>query len=333
MKGPLYDRHVELGAKIVDFAGWQMPLHYTGVLEEHQAVRQKAGLFDVSHMGRVEVKGKDALLFLDYLSTNTLRGEGIATYTCWCDGKGGTVDDLLVYHESPTSLFLVLNASRKEADLAHMRTLAGGFEVMINPVYEKEGILAYQGPDAVSYAPHLKPMRFERRGDLIIAATGYTGSGGVEIFGPKAAIVKIWDELIAEGVKPIGLAARDTLRLEKGYALYGHELSESIAPKESVSAWTVSSDKDFFGKEHSQGLGRHAYGVKMEDRQIPREGYLVLKEGREIGFVTSGGFSPSLKIPIALILSRETLSQGESITIIIRDKPCRGVVSPLPFEE
>jgi aminomethyltransferase len=333
MKSPLYERHVALGAKMVDFAGWQMPLQYKGILQEHLAVRNKGGLFDVSHMGRVAVSGKEAFPFLDYLSTNSLRGAGKATYTCWCDEAGGTVDDLLVYCENPTSYFVVLNASRKEADLAHMRRSAAQFDVVIDPVFENEGILAYQGPEAVAFAPHLKPMQFERRGDLIVAATGYTGSGGVEIFGPKSAIVSLWDELIAKGVEPIGLGARDTLRLEKGYALYGHELSETISPLESVSAWTVAGNKSFLGQSGVKGKGRKAYGVKMEGREIPREGYEVYKGDRLIGRVTSGGFSPSLKIPIALILSDEPLEFGEAVAIIIRDKRCSGRIVPIPFEE
>ncbi|MCB1113894.1 MAG: glycine cleavage system aminomethyltransferase GcvT [Chlamydiia bacterium] len=333
MKSPLHTRHLNLGAKMVDFAGWQMPLSYTGVVDEHLAVREAAGLFDVSHMGRVVIEGKDALPFLDYLSTNKIRGNGIATYTCWCNEAGGVVDDLIVYRESPTNFFVILNASRKEADLQHMRAQAQRFDVKITPVFQDEGILAYQGPSARSYAGALKPMRFENRGNLIVAATGYTGSGGVEIFGPKEAIVKIWDELIEQGVKPVGLGARDTLRLGKGYALYGHELSETISPLESVSAWTVSLEKEFLGKAGIKGKGRRAYGLKMEEGGIPREGYVVLKNNREIGFVTSGGFSPSLKIPIALILSNEPLDQGESIEIIIRDKPRKGVIAPLPFEE
>lgn len=332
-KSPLHERHIALGAKMVDFAGWEMPLQYKGILQEHASVRQKAGLFDVSHMGRVAVTGKEAYLFLDFLSTNQLRGAGKATYTCWCNEAGGTVDDLLVYCENETSFFVVLNASRKEADLDHMRRIASRFEVKIDPVFEHEGILAYQGPEAKLFAPHLKPMHFERQGDLIVAATGYTGSGGVEVFGSHKAIVELWDRLIAQGVEPIGLGARDTLRLEKGYALYGHELSETISPLESVSAWTVAEGKSFLGKSGVKGRGRKAYGVKMEGREIPREGYQVLKEGKLIGQVTSGGFSPSLKIPIALILSDEPMKMGEAVAILIRDKPCPGRIVPIPFEE
>lgn len=330
-KTALYQEHIELHAKMVDFGGWQMPLQYTGILEEHKAVRENAGLFDVSHMARVAFKGKEAAKFADYISTHHLKESGKAVYTCLCNEQGGTVDDVLIYKESDESLFCVLNASRRESDLEHLYKVAQNFDVTIEECFHHEGILALQGPLVADYFPLVKPMRFERRGDMIVSGTGYTGSGGVEIFAPTESIVKLWKELIAQGVTPIGLGARDTLRLEKGYALYGHELSETISPIESVSKWTVSLDKDFLGKQALSQYSRHAYGVKLLESSIPRQGFEVFKEGQSIGTVTSGGFSPSLKIPIALILVKESLEENELIEIEIRGKKVAGTVVALPF--
>lgn len=331
MKTLLWDRHQALGAKLVDFAGWEMPIQYKGILQEHDAVRQKAGVFDVSHMARVTVKGKEAALFLDWISTNKLKGVGKATYTCLCDSTGGVVDDTILYQESEESFFLVLNASRRRADLAHLKRESAAFDVEIIENFQTEGILALQGPEASNFMPSVKPMTFIRENDVILAGTGYTGSGGIEIFAPHEKILEIWDKLIAAGVEPIGLGARDTLRLEKGYALYGHELSLEIAPLESVSAWTVDMKKEFLGKSGVKGLGRRPYGIKMLEGSIPREGYRVFLNEQEIGKVTSGGFSPSLKIPIALILSEQSLSLNEKVNVEIRGKMIPGQVTALPF--
>lgn len=331
MKTALWDRHVALGAKMVNFAGWEMPLQYKGVLHEHKQVREQAGLFDVSHMARVAVKGPQALSFFEWIATNTLRGPHTATYTCFCNAEGGTVDDALVYRESDTSLFVIFNASRREADLKHFYEQAKPFDIQIEECFHNEGILALQGP----HSPLTQaPMTFERRGDLIVAGTGYTGSGGVEIFGPNHAIIALWDELIASGIEPIGLAARDTLRLEKGYALYGHELSETISPTESVSAWTVKNPRPFLGKSHLKH-DRHAYGVKITDSPIPREGCPVFAGPDKIGLVTSGGFSPTLKCPLALILTTVPLTipltPGDPVTLEIRGRQVPGTIASLPF--
>lgn len=332
MKTALFDRHVNLGAKIVDFAGYEMPIQYHGILQEHMAVRENAGVFDVSHMGRVSIAGPEALKYVDYLFTNKIKGNNVAVYGCFCNEQGGTVDDVLLYKEDDTHFFVILNAGRKHADLAHMQALAQKFQVTLTPHFE-DGIIALQGPESFKYYPDpsLKPMRFKKEGSLFISATGYTGSGGVEFFGPALLIAALWDDLIAKGVQPVGLGARDTLRLEKGYALYGHELSETISPLESVSAWTVHLEKEFLGKSHIKGQGRHMYGLAMEGSPIPREGFKVFDKDSEIGVVTSGGFSPSLKNPIALILCKQELPLGKCLSVEIRGKPFLGVVVPLPF--
>lgn len=332
MRVPLYDRHVALGAKIVDFAGWQMPLHYGSSLSEHRAVRESAGLFDVSHMARVSVVGADAAPFMEWIATNRIKpGPLEATYTCLCNASGGTVDDVMVYKESDESFFIVCNASRREADLAHLREQAQRFRVEILEPFHQEGILALQGPFVKNYFPLVKPMTFEKRGDLIVAGTGYTGSGGVEIFAPHAKIIELWDQLLSQGIAPIGLGARDSLRLEKGYALYGHELSETIAPLESVSAWTVAVDKDFLGKEGQASKTRRAAAVILEGPGLARPGFEVFQEGKKIGEVTSGGFSPSLKMAIALVLAEKKLFKGESLSIAIRGELVEAKVVSLPF--
>ena len=211
-----------------------------------------------------------------------------------------------------------------------MQKQAKRFEVEIEECFHHEGILALQGPEADRYFPRVAPMTFRREGDVIFSGTGYTGSGGMEIFGPKEEIVALWDQLIEKGVEPIGLGARDTLRLEKGYALFGHELSETISPTESVSAWTVKLDKEFLGKNRLK-FGRKAYGVEVHDQAIPRESFNVFSEGALVGYVTSGGFSPSLKKPIALILSEKIHHPKDLLEIEIRGRRVSASVCPLPF--
>jgi aminomethyltransferase len=353
MKTGLYERHVALGAKIVDFAGWEMPVQYSGVIKEHQAVREKAGLFDVSHMGRILVNGPDAEKLLDFLSTNRISGKNdwTATYTVWCDQAGGCVDDLIVYRQGPEKFFVIVNAGNREKDLQHLKHAAAGFDVHIEERY-KDGILALQGPSAHAImaeifpeAKAVKPMRFlsvDYSGDeVILSGTGYTGAGGFELYGSTSSIISLWDALMEagrlHGILPIGLGARDTLRLEMGFPLYGHELSQDIAPTESVVSWTVKFDKeDFLGKEaldvlESQGTKRSEYGIVLKEKGIAREGYSVSKNGEPIGKVTSGTMSPSLQKAIAIILVDGSLEQGETIEIDIRGKQVKAVVVPLPF--
>jgi len=346
MKTGLYERHVALGAKMVDFAGWEMPVQYRGVIQEHLAVREKVGIFDVSHMGRVLLTGPDAETLLDRLSTNAIKGKknGSATYTVWCHENGGVVDDLIVYKEGPERFFVVVNASNREKDLAHMQKESKDFDVTIQPLYE-DGILAVQGPLAKQTlagifpeALEVKPMRFTTANfkgeEVILSGTGYTGSGGFELYGPTSIIVKLWDRLIEDGVEPIGLAARDTLRLEMGFALYGHELSDEVLASETVSAWTIKWNKEhFIGKEalEKKGQNRFEVGVVLRDRGIAREGYPVLRNGKTIGTVTSGTRSPCLQQAIAMILVEDNLQQGDNVEVEIRGKPVLAEVVSLPF--
>jgi aminomethyltransferase len=346
MKTALYDRHVALGAKIVDFEGWEMPIQYQkGITHEHETVRRAVGIFDVSHMGRVMVTGKESEAFLDYLSTNKIaeKKDGTATYTVWMNSSGGAVDDVIVYRSGSEEFFVVVNASNRESDLAHMRSVASDFNVTITPRFDEDGIIAIQGPRSVAILEELfptiaslRPMRFItgafQNSEVIIARTGYTGSLGFEVYGPASLVLNLWNKLIERGAEPIGLGARDTLRLEMGYALYGHELSATISPLESVSAWTVKTAKArFLGKESLGKEKRSQYGVVMLDGGIPRHGYEVLQGDRLIGIVTSGTFSPCLKKGIAIVLLDEPMQIGETLFIRVRKKLLRAQITKLPF--
>lgn len=356
MKTVLYDRHIALGAKIVSFAGWDMPIQYQGILAEHQAVRQAVGLFDVSHMGRLMIQGAEAERLLDFLSTNRIEGKvhGSATYTVWCYAHGGSVDDVIVYKVDDTHFFVIANASNRDKDFIHLSTQAQlrNLDVEIREMFSHAGILSLQGPSAfpllaslVPEVPFLKPMHFLclDGGEFFISRTGYTGAGGFELYGSADKIVEWWDLLMdkgqAYGIQPIGLGARDTLRLEMGFALYGHELGDTIAPNESVSAWSVKWDKsNFLGKEALERIEksskkRWSYGVHLLDKGIARQGNQILKEGRVIGEVTSGSYSPTLKQGVALVLVHTPLQIGDRIAIQIRQNLCHAQVVELPFVE
>lgn len=353
-KTPLYDKHVALGAKIVPFAGWEMPVQYKGILIEHKAVREKVGLFDVSHMGRIDITGPDAGKFLDSLSTNQIVGKAplTATYTVLCHPDGGSVDDTIVYAIDDTHYFIIANAGNREKDLHHLQEKANlqKMDVEIKDRFSQTGILALQGPQALplltSLLPEvasLKPMHFLvfEKGDFIISRTGYTGAGGFEFYGSAEKIIEWWEDLLEKGksfgIEPVGLGARDTLRLEMGFALYGHELTDAIAPIESVAAWTVKWEKEnFLGKEallkmEKEGMKRFAYPIALLEKGIPRQGYPVLKEGVTIGEITSGSFSPTLEKGIALILVNSPLKIGDCIQIQIRQNLSNAEVVKLPF--
>lgn len=353
-KTTLFEKHVALGAKIVAFSGWEMPLQYTSILEEHRVVRENVGIFDVSHMGRVCFKGKEAERFVETLSTNRLTGKekGTATYTVFPNEKGGTVDDAILYKESEDSFFTVVNAGNRQKDLAHFHEIAKNFAVEVISQYDKEGILAIQGPKALLLTEKLfpqittvKPFHFIHapfeNDSIIISRTGYTGEVGVEIYAPNQLIPSLWDLFLSQGkeyhIQPIGLGARDTLRLEMGYALYGHELSDSISALESVSSWTVKfKEREFLGKEALLALKnspsrRRAYAAILQGKGIAREGYEVLQNNEPIGIVTSGTLSPSTGKAIALILVNKTLELGEKISIKIRKQIVEAEIVKLPF--
>lgn len=354
MRTALYDKHIALGAKIIPFAGWDMPVQYKGILAEHQAVRDAVGLFDVSHMGRIHIRGGDAEKFLDFLSTNYISHKpyGSATYTVWCHGHGGSVDDTIVYKINDHHFFMIANANNRDKDFIHLENQAQlqNVEVKIEDYFSDSGILALQGPLALpllsSLVPEvesLKPMRFLSfdHDQFFISRTGYTGAGGFELYGSAGKIVEWWELLMEKGemyhIQPIGLGARDTLRLEMGFALYGHELSDTIAPCESVAAWTVKWDKpDFLGKRALEKIGssatkRWSYPIRLLEKGIARQGSPIFKQGIAIGEVTSGSFSPTLGQGIALILVNTPLQIGDEVEIQIRQNFCRAEVGEIPF--
>lgn len=352
MKTALYDHHLALGAKMVDFCGWKMPLEYVGIISEHKSVRESVGLFDISHMGRILIEGPQAENFLDYLAVNNIlsKPDWSATYTALCNQTGGTVDDVIIYRQNQNRFFLVANACNRQKDLDHLIKYSSQYNVRITPLFQNESILALQGPASYpivealfSKLKILKAMCFIELPFLnemiVVSHTGYTGSGGFELFVNNKIVSNLWDRLVKEfKVQPVGLGARDSLRLEMGYALYGHELTDSIAPTESVAAWTVKLNKpSFLGKNSLLKLEqspkkRHEYGIVMVDPGIARSNYPVFCKEKEIGFVTSGVYSPSLSQGIAIILVNKLLSEGQIVEVQVRQKKLKAQIVRLPFE-
>ncbi len=348
MQTKLYEKQKLLGAKFISFAGFDLPLHYGSILNEHEAVRKGAALFDVSHMGRIEITGPDALVFLDSLSVNNLKiaEGGSSVYTLFCDERGGVIDDMLIYIESEHSAFLVANSTNRETVYNHLKEHQSRFLVSIDPLYEKEGILSLQGPDSYSLMKewiidltpkHFAEIRYQDK-FCIVSRTGYTGEDGFEFFAPFDLIEKLWDEIVLKRkATPAGLGARDILRLEMGYALYGHELSREINPIESVASWTVKLEgREFIGKKaivdlQESGNIRHATALKGMSRALAREGCEVFKGDQRLGTVTSGTFSPSINAPIALALLDRKLNPGETLAIKIREEFHAFEVVKLPF--
>lgn len=326
-KTPLYNEHIKLGAKMVSFAGFEMPVQYSGVMDEHQAVRQHAGLFDVSHMGEFEFLGRDALPFLDYLTANdvTKLVDGKAHYSLLLNESGGVVDDILVYRIHEEHFIMVVNASNIEKDFKwihkHQPSIA---KIEINNISDHVCLLALQGPKALAIiqplldqpVADLRPFHFligtlAGQENCIIARTGYTGEDGVEIFCKNQPAIAIWQALLEtgqpKGLKPVGLGARDTLRLEARLSLYGHEINDETHPFEAGLSWVVKMEKpNFIGKTalqkiKTQGLKRQLVGFKMVDKGIAREGFTVVdQDKRPIGKVTSGSYSPTLGQAIGL---------------------------------
>lgn len=322
LKTPLYDNHVEAGARIVDFGGWDMPLHYGSQKEEHLAVRQNAGIFDVSHMTIVDLGGDKVREFLQLLVANDvakLKDFGKALYTCMLNPAGGVIDDLIIYFIADTQYRLIVNAATREKDLAWIRQQAAPFDVKVDERAEL-AMIAVQGPNARALATPcidadwrdaalaLKPFNGLRAGDAFVARTGYTGEDGWEIVLPSASAPATWDKLLAAGAAPCGLGARDTLRLEAAMNLYGSDMDESVSPLEAGLAWTIAwepVDRDFIGRQAMEKLRNSAdkkrfVGLLLEDRGVLRNHQKVVVAGVGEGEITSGGFSPTLGRSIAL---------------------------------
>src|SRR5579883_1311465 len=348
---PLNSVHRALGAKMVDFGGWDMPVQYTGIIDEHNAVRTSAGLFDVSHMGEIEVRGPQAEALTDFVTTNSVAKlkTGQAHYSGLLYDHGGFVDDILVHKIAPDHFFLCVNASNQDKDFEHIRS-QNRFEATVENNGDRYAQLAVQGPAARAILQKLTPVDLSAikyywftHGkvsgvDAMIAHTGYTGEDGFEIYIPPAEAARIWQELVAGGAKPAGLGARNTLRLEAKMALYGHEIDASISPLEADLDWIVKLDKgDFIGREalrkqQEGGLRRKLVGFEMRGRGIGRDGYEVRIGGAPAGWVTSGSPSPTLNKNIGLCyLPAAEAQPGRAIQIMIRNQPVDAVTVTTPF--
>ena len=339
---PLYDLHVELGARMVPFAGWEMPVQYSGIIEEHLAVRNKAGLFDVSHMGEARIRGKDAAAFLDAVMTNEFSSlqPNHARYTIMCYPDGGCVDDLIIYRIAKDEFLICLNASNATKDIAWLKSQVGNWDVQIMDECTHWAQLALQGPLAekiLSGLTHLKLESLKRFGfvtgevagakDCIVARTGYTGSPGFEIYVPasqgSAVARAILEKGKTDGLLPIGLGARDSLRLEAGYPLYGHELSEKISPIQAGLSWTVKFSKpQFIGRESllsqtEKGVNSKVVLYSLNDRRIARPGATVFSGEQAVGEILSGTLSPVLNKPIGTALVSSG-SMTDTLTVDIR---------------
>lgn len=356
---PLYEVHRRLGAKMVEFGGWEMPVRYAGDLEEHRAVRTAAGLFDLGHMGQVELGGEDALPFLQWLLTSDFSTlpVGKAQYALMCDRDGGVLDDLIIYR-LPDRWLVVLNAANRESDVAWIRARRAeraDLQVAVADVSDGTGMLALQGPRSeeilqrlvtsdLSSVEYFHAVTAPVEGiPVLIGRTGYTGEDGFELYCPIEQTENLWEVVLSsgrrDGLQPIGLGARDTLRLEAKMALYGHELSQDINPLEAGLGWAVSFEKgDFIGREslarvRAEKPARRLVGFRMLERAgAPRAGYEVRVGGAVVGHVTSGTHSPTLNQSIGLALvQREVAGVGKELEIVIRGKPVRAEQVKTPF--
>ena len=356
-KTALYDKHVSLGAKMVPFAGFEMPVQYSGVTQEHIAVREKVGIFDVSHMGQFFIEGAAAKDLLQFVTTNNVDAleNGKAQYTCLPNGNGGIVDDLIVYKMNDEKYFVVVNASNIEKDWNHISKYNEKFGAKMTNSSDEMSLLAIQGPKAaetlqkltetnLSEIPyyHFTVGKIAGIDDVIISNTGYTGSGGFEIYFKNEDAEKLWDSIIAAGeefgIIPCGLASRDTLRLEKGFCLYGNDIDDTTSPLEAGLGWITKFDKDFVDKERfaqqkADGITRKLVGFEMQERAIPRHDYLVVDvAGNEIGKVTSGTMSPLKNVGIGLAyVAKDHFKIDSEIYIQIRNKNVLAKVVKLPF--
>jgi aminomethyltransferase len=357
---PLYERHRDLGARLVEFGGWEMPVQYTSILDEHRAVRERAGLFDVSHMGEIRVTGPAALRWLRRMITNDPADldVGQAQYTMLCYPGGGVVDDLIVYRVDDESYLLVVNASNTDKDFAWLHEQLTG-DVELENISAERGLLALQGPAAAEILQRLTGVDLSElayyhvtAGDVVgrevtripawIARTGYTGEDGFEIMVGSDRVVELWDALLGagadEGLVPVGLGARDTLRLEAAMPLYGHELDADTNPLEAGLSYFVKLDKpDFVGRDalvqaKASGLDRKLIGFELRGRGIARQGYAIRHAGTAVGTVTSGTYAPYLERAIGMgFVPPEVASPGTEIEVMVRGRPVAAEIVKRPF--
>lgn len=352
---PLYQAHIDAGAKVIDFGGWEMPVQYAGILEECRAVRTAAGLFDVSHMGELELSGPGALALIQKLVTNdisTMR-DGQVRYSPMCYPNGGVVDDLMVYRFGADHYWLVVNASNCDKDYAWVQANLEG-DVKVRNISGDKAEVALQGPASLAILQPLTDIDLSsikyyylacgrvNGVDAVVSRTGYTGEDGFEVYIAPEAAMPLWQKILEvgreHGIMPIGLGARDTLRFEAAMPLYGHELSETITPLEAGLSRYVCLDKPgFIGREAlaaqaAAGLKRKLVGFEMIDRGIPRAEYQLAKNGETIGFVTSGTYSPTLNRNLGMgLVATEYAETGTEIEVVIRGKNCRARIIPRPF--
>ncbi|TMA26768.1 MAG: glycine cleavage system aminomethyltransferase GcvT [Deltaproteobacteria bacterium] len=353
LRTPLYQAHLDAGARMVEFAGFEMPVQYKGVLEEHAAVRERAGVFDVSHMGEVTLEGPRALEAAQRLVTNDLSkcADGQAQYNALCNERGGVIDDIIVYRFSAARLFVCVNASGREKDFEWMKS--HGLEgARVSQRSDDWAQLAVQGPRAPELVDslcqpkvidlgyyHFREATVAGVRGCIVARTGYTGEDGFEIFSPPDKARPLWDAVVERGAQPCGLGARDSLRLEVAYRLYGNDMDEDHTPLEAGLGWIVKLDKPggFIGSEalirqKKEGLRRKLAGFMLRGKGIARHGYPALSSGKRVGEVTSGTMSPVLKEPIGLAyLPSELSKEGTPFEVEIRGKPVAAQVIKTPF--
>ncbi len=352
---PLHDAHLSLGARMVDFGGWEMPVQYSGVVDEHLAVRNAVGLFDVSHMGEIEIHGPEAASLVDFVTTNAVSKlqVGQAQYSGLLYEHGGFVDDILVHKVADDQFFLCVNAANQEKDFAHICT-ANRFDARVEFASDRYAQIAVQGPLALRTLQTLTPVDLPSiryywftdgtvsRVQARIARTGYTGEDGFEIYVHPSEAIRIWDELLEAGrefgIKPCGLGARNTLRLEAKMALYGHEIHASITPYEADLGWIVKLEKgEFIGhaalsRQKQQGVRRKLVGFEMRGRGIGRDGYEVKLNGSPAGWVTSGSPAPSLNKNIGLCyLPAGEAHPGSRIEVMVRSQPVEAETVLTPF--
>ena len=351
--------HKQLGAKMLPFAGFEMPIQYEGVNAEHETVRTKVGVFDVSHMGNFFVSGKDALNFLQYITSNDVSKlkPGKIQYSCFPNEQNGIVDDLLVYQLNDDRYMLVVNGANLDKDWAWVNKYAKNFEVKLEDLSDQYSILAVQGPNAPAVmqklagdSADLENLKYYTwttadlgdHKDILVSATGYTGEKGYEIYVKNQLTEDIWNALFEAGkefgIKPVGLGARDTLRLEKGYCLYGNDIDDTTSPIEAGLGWITKFTKDFINsdnlkKQKEQGVSRKLVGFKLKGKGIARHGYDIVDENaNKIGYVTSGTMSPTLKEAIGMgYVPVEKAKQDSEIFIQIRKKQVPAEVVKLPF--
>ncbi len=352
----LVEKHIALGGKMVPFAGYNMPVQYEGVTIEHETVRNAVGVFDVSHMGEFVLKGPNALALIQKFSSNdaSVLVDGKAQYSCMPNGKGGIVDDLIIYKVNSEEYFIVVNASNIEKDWNWISSL-NDLGVEMQNLSDEYSLLAIQGPKAAEAMQSLTEVNlkdmvyytfqhgtFAGIENVMISATGYTGSGGFEIYVKNKDVEQVWDRVFEAGksfgIKPIGLAARDTLRLEMGFCLYGNDIDDTTSPLEAGLGWITKftkdfTDSDFLKKQKEEGVTRKLVAFEMIERGIPRHDYpIVDAEGTVIGKVNSGTMSPSMKIGIGLgYVTVENSALDSEIFVEIRDKGVKAKVVKLPF--